>query len=90
MLFAFDFVPDTNVPLINSGGKIELTPIGQQSFTINIPTTSQTTSDGFWIMGKNLSFFTITNNYRKRLLFLQWHDEIVTFIFNQSDCSKDK
>ena len=60
MLFAFDFVPDFNVPLINSGGKIELTPIGQQSVTINVPTTSQTTSDGFWIMGKNHSFFTIT------------------------------
>ena len=62
MLFAFDFVPDSSVPLTNSGGKIELTPIGQQSVTINVPTTSQTTSDGFWIMGKNHnhSFFTIT------------------------------
>ena len=54
MLFAFDFVPDTNVPLINSGGKIELRPIGQQPVTINVPTTSQTTSDRFWIMGKNI------------------------------------
>ena len=58
MLFAFDFVPDTNVPLINSGGKIELTPIGQQSVTINVPTTSQTTSDGFWIMGKKIFHFS--------------------------------
>ena len=60
VVFAFDFVPETNVPLTNSGGKIELKPIGQQSVTINVPTTSQTTSDRFWIMGKNLSFFTIT------------------------------
>ena len=60
VLFAFDFVPDSTVPLINSGGKIELRPIGQPSVTINVPTTSQTTSDGFWIMGKNLLFFTIT------------------------------
>ena len=70
MLFAFDFVPDANVPLTNSGGKIELTPIGQQSVTINVPTTSQTTSDGFWIMGKKIFYFSqlyIQKNWHYRI-----------------------
>ena len=68
MLFAFDFVPDSSVPLTNSGGKIELTPIGQQSVTINVPTTSQTTSDGFWIMGKKSFIFHNYVSRKKRLL----------------------
>ena len=65
VLFAFDFVPDSGVPLTNSGGKIEITPIGQQSSIINVPSIGQTTSDGFWIVGKNCLIF-IFHNYMYR------------------------
>ena len=51
MLFAFDFVPSTIVPLNDAEAKIELKPIGQQSSTITNPKNGQS-SDRYWIMGR--------------------------------------
>ena len=55
VLFAFDFVPDSIVPLNDAQANIELRPIGQGSVTITNPMNGQT-SDRYWIMGGYLQF----------------------------------